>query len=110
LIKEDLENGAFKVIIEAREAGKGVGIFDREGKVKDEEIDNIIAGVEETDSLIWEAPMKNQQQALILRLGINVNLGNIPLDDVLALEALRQGVRGDTLKKAYLEKKEWKVR
>jgi len=54
--------------------------------------------------------MKNQQQALILRLGINVNLGNIPLDDILALEALRQGVRGDTLKKAYLEKKEWKVR
>jgi phosphosulfolactate synthase len=108
LIQEDLENGAFKVIIEAREAGKGVGIFDTEGKVRMEEIDKITAGVEDTDSLIWEAPMKNQQQALILRLGINVNLGNIPLDDVLALEALRQGVRGDTLKKAYLEKKEWK--
>jgi len=52
--------------------------------------------------------MKNQQQALILRFGTNVNLGNIPLDDILALEALRQGVRGDTLKKAYQGKKEWK--
>jgi phosphosulfolactate synthase len=107
LIEEDMQNGAFKVIIEAREAGKGVGIFDAEGKVKDEEIDNIIAGVKDTDCLIWESPLKNQQQALILRLGLNVNLGNIPPDEVLALEALRQGVRGDTLKKAYLERKNW---
>jgi phosphosulfolactate synthase len=107
LIEEDVQNGAFKVIIEAREAGKGVGIFDAEGKVKDEEIENIIAGVKDTDCLIWEAPLKNQQQALILRLGLNVNLGNIPPDEVLALEALRQGVRGDTLKRAYLERKEW---
>jgi len=108
LIGEDMENGAFKVIIEAREAGKGVGIFDAEGKVRDEEIDNIIAGVKNTDCLFWEAPLKNQQQALILRFGLNVNLGNIPPEEVLALEALRQGVRGDTLKKAYLERKEWK--
>lgn len=107
LIREDMENGAFKVIIEAREAGKGVGIFDTEGKVRDEEIENIIAGVEDTNSLIWEAPLKNQQQALILRFGVNVNLGNIPADEILALEALRQGVRGDTLKKAYLERKDW---
>lgn len=108
LIEEDMQNGAFKVIVEAREAGKGVGIFDAEGKVKNEEIDNIIAGVKDTDCLIWEAPLKNQQQALILRLGLNVNLGNIPPDEVLALEALRQGMRGDTLKRAYLERKEWK--
>jgi phosphosulfolactate synthase len=108
LIEEDMQNGAFKVIIEAREAGKGVGIFDSEGKVKEEEIDNIVAGVKDTDCLIWEAPLKNQQQALILRLGLNVNLGNIPADEVLALEALRQGVRGDTLKRAYLERKKWK--
>ncbi|MBA7629030.1 Phosphosulfolactate synthase [subsurface metagenome] len=108
LIGEDLEHGAFKVIIEAREAGKGVGIFDTDGNVRDDEIDNIVAGVENTDCLIWEAPLKNQQQALILRLGLNVNLGNIPPDDILALEALRQGLRGDTLKKAYLEKKDWK--
>jgi phosphosulfolactate synthase len=108
LIKEDMECGAFKVIIESREAGKGVGIFDADGKVREDEIDTIIAGVDNADNLIWEAPLKNQQQALILRLGLNVNLGNIPPDDVLALEALRQGLRGDTLKKAYLEKKSWK--
>lgn len=105
IIAEDMENGAFKVIIEAREAGKGVGIFDPEGKTKTDEVDNIIGGVEDINCLMWEAPLKNQQQDLILRFGINVNLGNIPPDEILALEALRQGVRGDTLKRAYLENK-----
>ena len=105
LIGEDMENGAFKVIIEAREAGKGVGIFDAEGKIKSDEIKNIIAGVEKLDCLMWEAPLKNQQQELIMRLGLNINLGNIPPDEILALEALRQGVRGDTLKLAYEESK-----
>jgi phosphosulfolactate synthase len=56
---------------------------------------------------MWEAPIKNQQQALIIRCGTNVNLGNIPPDEILALEALRQGVRGDTLKHAYLGNKNW---
>jgi phosphosulfolactate synthase len=105
LIAEDVENGAFKVIIEAREAGKGVGIYDQEGKIRSDEVDNIIGGVEDINCLMWEAPLKNQQQDLILRLGINVNLGNIPPDEILALEALRQGVRGDTLKRAYLDTK-----
>lgn len=109
LVKEDRESGAFKVIVEAREAGKGVGIFDKEGKVKDEEIENIIAGIKDVNDLIWEAPIKNQQQSLIMRWGPNVNLGNIPPDDILALEALRQGLRGDTLKKAYLANKEWQT-
>ena len=101
LIREDLGNGAFKVIIEAREAGRGVGIFDKDGRTRAEEIDRIIAGGLEVDNLIWEAPLKNQQQDLILRFGLNVNLGNIPPEEVLALEALRQGLRGDTMKRAY---------
>jgi phosphosulfolactate synthase len=100
LIREDLDNGAFKVIIEAREAGRGVGIFDREGKTKAGEIDRLMEGGYAVDKLIWEAPLKNQQQDLILRFGLNVNLGNIPPEEVLALEALRQGLRGDTLKRA----------
>lgn len=105
-IKSDLESGVFKVIVEAREAGKGVGIYDEEGKVKDDEIETIISGVEDLNSLIWEAPIKNQQQYLIMRFGPNVNLGNVPPADILALEALRQGLRGDTLKKTYLASKE----
>jgi phosphosulfolactate synthase len=105
LIKKDLECGAFKVIIEAREAGKGVGIFDQAGKIKQDEVDNIVAGVEDVDYLLWEAPIKNQQQELIIQFGNNVNLGNVPAEEVLALEALRQGLRGDTLKRAYLANK-----
>jgi phosphosulfolactate synthase len=100
LIREDLSNGAFKVIIEAREAGRGVGIFDQDGRTKAAEIDRILEGGSAVDNLIWEAPLKNQQQDLILRFGLNVNLGNIPPEEVLALEALRQGLRGDTLKRA----------
>jgi phosphosulfolactate synthase len=107
LISEDIANGAEKVIIEAREAGKGVGIFDADGKVKEEEVEGIIQGVENLDNIMWEAPLKNQQQALIIRCGPDVNLGNIPPDEILALEALRQGVRGDTLKRAYLANRNW---
>jgi len=102
LIGDDLAHGAFKVIIEAREAGKGVGIFDKDGRTREDEMENIVGGVADPDVLIWEAPLKNQQQDLILRFGPNVNLGNIPPEEILALEALRQGVRGDTLKRAYL--------
>ena len=107
-IASDLELGVFKVIVEAREAGKGVGVFDKEGKVKEDEVDEIVEGVEDSETLIWEAPIKNQQQYLILRFGTNVSLGNIPPDDILALEALRNGLRGDTLKRAYLANKEYK--
>lgn len=100
LIAYDLELGAIQVIIEAREAGKGVGVFDKSGAVNESEVDQIVAGVADLDKLMWEAPMKNQQQYLILRFGNNVNLGNVPTTDTLALEALRQGLRGDTLKRA----------
>lgn len=101
-IRRDLEGGAAKVIVEAREGGKGVGVFDKDGKVKEDEVDEILAGVDRPAELLWEAPIKNQQQYLILKLGTNVSLGNVPPGDILALEALRQGLRGDTLKRAYL--------
>ena len=101
-IAADLANGAFKVIVEAREAGKGVGIYDKDGKPKLDEVDAIIKGVDDITKLEWEAPIKNQQEFLILRFGLNVNLGNVPPEDILALEALRNGLRGDTLKKAFL--------
>ncbi|MBM3310176.1 MAG: phosphosulfolactate synthase [Candidatus Aminicenantes bacterium] len=107
LIAQDLRNGASEVIIEAREAGKGVGIFDQDGKTRMDEVEAVLAGVSDPSRLVWEAPLKNQQQDLILRFGPNVNLGNIPPEEVLALEALRQGVRGDTLKRAYLGRRPW---
>ncbi len=107
-IAVDLKNGSSKVIVEAREAGKGVGIYDKDGKPKDDEVEAIIKGVDDITKLEWEAPIKNQQQFLILRFGTNVSLGNIPPEDILALEALRQGLRGDTLKKAFLANPKYK--
>jgi phosphosulfolactate synthase len=101
-IAADLANGSFKVIVEAREAGKGVGIYDKDGKPKIDEVEAIIKGVKDVTQLEWEAPIKDQQQFLMLRFGPNVNLGNVPPEDILALEALRNGLRGDTLKRAFL--------
>lgn len=100
LVAHDLEMGVAFVIVEAREAGKGVGVFDKTGAVDEGEVDSIVAGVADPTRLMWEAPLKNQQQYMILRFGPNVNLGNVPPADILALEALRQGLRGDTLKRA----------
>jgi phosphosulfolactate synthase len=99
-IAHDLELGASLVIVEAREGGKGIGVFDASGAVDESEVDGIVAGVADPSKLMWEAPIKNQQQYMILRFGTNVSLGNIPTTDILALEALRQGLRGDTLKQA----------
>jgi phosphosulfolactate synthase len=100
LVAHDLGLGVSVVIVEAREGGTGIGIFDKSGAVEVDELDAIVAGVADLDKIMWEAPLKNQQQYLILRFGPNVNLGNVPTTDVLALEALRQGLRGDTLKRA----------
>ena len=99
-IAADLAQGADKVIVEARESGHGVGIFDSSGDVQTEMVEEILGGINSVEDLIWEAPIKSQQQWLILEFGPNVNLGNIMPDDILALEALRCGMRGDTLKQA----------
>lgn len=97
-VKTDLEAGANKVILEARESGKNIGVFDTKGEILKDRFGEIISGIYELTRLIWEAPLKNQQQELILKFGPNVNLGNIAPSEVLALEALRVGLRSDTLK------------
>ncbi len=97
-VAQDLETGVFKVIVEGRESGKGVVIYDKDGHVDEDELEGLVQGVADPTRLIWEAPLKNQQQALILRFGSNVNLGNVHPDEILALEALRVGLRGDTLR------------
>jgi phosphosulfolactate synthase len=101
-VNADLDHGAFMVIMEAREAGKGVGIYDASGLPREAEIDAFLKGVRQPDRVLWEAPLGPQQRYLVLRFGPNVNLGNVAPDDILALEALRTGLRGDTLKRAWL--------
>jgi phosphosulfolactate synthase len=101
LVNGDLDAGAFMVIMEAREAGKGVGIYDASGLPREAEIDAFLAGVRDPERILWEAPLGPQQRYLVLRFGPNVNLGNVAPEDVLALEALRRGLRGDTLRRAW---------
>ncbi len=97
-IRQDLDNGAFRVIIEGRESGKDAGFYDGKGRFIASEMEQILEAVGDINLLIWEAPLKQQQQELIARFGPNVNLGNISSNEALALEALRVGLRGDTLR------------
>jgi len=102
VVNADLDGGAFMVIMEAREAGKGVGIYDASGLPKEAEIEAFLRGVRDPARILWEAPLGPQQRYLVLRFGPNVSLGNVVPEDILALEALRCGLRGDTLKRAWL--------
>ena len=97
-MQEELDAGSSLVIVEAREGGKNIGIFDDAGKAKENEIDYILNNFN-GDKILWEAPNKDQQVFFILKLGNTVNLGNISSDDITSLETLRQGLRGDTLGK-----------
>ncbi len=94
----ELDAGSSLIIVEAREGGKNIGIFDESGKAKEDEIDYILDNFD-GDKILWEAPNKDQQVFFILKLGNSVNLGNISSDDITSLETLRQGLRGDTVGK-----------
>jgi phosphosulfolactate synthase len=95
----DLEDGAQWVIVEGRESGKGVGVYDDAGLVAGGAFDVFASAMGPlVERLIWEAPLKSQQAALVERFGVNVGLGNVAPTDVLALEALRAGLRFETLK------------
>jgi phosphosulfolactate synthase len=96
--KSDLDAGATKVIMEARESGKGIGVYDKEGKIKEDMVKELTQGIGVQD-IMFEAPEKSQQVYFILNLGPEVNLGNIKPEDVIPLETLRRGLRGDTLGK-----------
>ena len=98
LALQDIEWGAAWVIVEARESGKGVGIYDEAGEVREALLEELAAHMgEKLDRLVWEAPLKSQQAALIGRFGPGVSLGNVSVDSVLALQALRIGLRFETL-------------
>ena len=95
LMKEELEAGAWKVIAEAREGGN-VGIYRGTGEVREGLVDEILTQIP-AEKILWEAPNKAQQVFFIKLVGSNVNLGNIPANEVIPLETLRVGLRGDTM-------------
>jgi phosphosulfolactate synthase len=94
MMSKELEAGSWKVIAEGREAGN-VGVFRPNGTAHTYLINKIISKVDPGD-ILWEAPQKNQQVWFIKLFGENVNLGNIGPNEVIPLECLRLGLRGDT--------------
>jgi 2-phosphosulfolactate phosphatase len=100
-IERELEAGAHKVILEARESGT-VGIYDRSGTPAAEMIQRIVERISR-DRLVFEAPRKEQQLWMVRALGPQVNLGNVAPDEALALATLRTGLRGDTFREMHLQ-------
>ena len=94
MMQAELDAGSWKVIAEARESGT-VGIYRPSGHAHTTLVNRILDKVPGKD-IMWEAPMKSQQTWFIKQLGANVNLGNIPAEEVVPLETLRIGLRGDT--------------
>ena len=94
MMQTELNAGSWKVIAEARESGT-VGIYRPSGHAHTTLVNRILAKVPAAD-IMWEAPIKSQQVWFIKMLGPNVNLGNIPAEEVIPLETLRLGLRGDT--------------
>ena len=93
-MQTELDAGAWKVIGEARESGN-VGLFRDSGEVRQGLVEEILTKIPE-ERIIWEAPQKEQQVWFIKLIGANVNLGNIAPQEVIPLETIRLGLRGDT--------------
>jgi len=93
-MQTELQAGSWKVIAEARESGT-IGIYHSDGSADKELISALMQGVG-SEKIIWEAPVKSQQAMFIQQLGAEVNLGNVAPTEVIALESLRLGLRGDT--------------
>jgi phosphosulfolactate synthase len=94
LMKAEIQAGSWKVIAEAREGGN-VGIYRGSGEVREGLVDEILTEIPQ-ETIIWEAPQKEQQVWFIKLIGTNVNLGNIAPSEVIPLETIRLGLRGDT--------------
>lgn len=94
MMKAEIEAGVWKVIAEARESGT-VGIFRGSGEVRSGLVEEILTQIPQ-ETIIWEAPLKSQQVWFIKLYGSNINLGNIAPNEVIPLETLRLGLRGDT--------------
>ncbi len=101
LMNAELSAGSDYVIAEAREAGN-VGVYRGNGEVREGLVQEILTKVP-AEKIIWEAPQKAQQLYFLQLCGVNVNLGNIAPSEIIALEAMRIGLRGDTFM-FYLDK------
>jgi phosphosulfolactate synthase len=94
-IEQSFDSDPDIVIVEGRESGRSVGIFDDDGRIKWDWVGRL-EEISNPSKLMFEAPQEEQQTELIIHIGSNVNLGNVSVASVVALETQRQGLRGDT--------------
>jgi len=94
-IRGELEAGAWKVIAEGRESGKA-GLYRDTSEVRTGLVDDIAKSID-ADKILWEAPQKAQQVWFVKKFGTNVNLGNIAPSQLISVETIRLGLRGDTI-------------
>jgi phosphosulfolactate synthase len=107
LMQAELNAGARYVIAEARESGN-VGIYRGTGEVREGLVQEILTKIP-SEKILWEAPQKSQQLYFIELIGANVNLGNIAPNEMIALEAMRIGLRGDTFE-LFLDKNKKEIK
>jgi phosphosulfolactate synthase len=93
-MEADLDAGAAFVIAEGRESGN-VGLYHPDGRIREPLVTALVSRVP-ADRIIFEAPSPAQQKWFVRHLGVDVNLGNVATDEVIALETLRRGLRADT--------------
>ena len=101
LMRKYLEAGAEKVILEARESGASVGIMDDDGNPRELRMKEVLRDIDPA-KVIFESPRKAQQVFFLKKFGPETNLGNIHPTDVISVETLRRGLRGDTIDDFYV--------
>lgn len=94
---EDLAHGAEWMTLEGRESGVGVGVYDCSGSCDISLVHRIVSAVHTPSRLMWEAPHKGQQVEILRTVGLQANIGNVSPHDIIAFEALRRGLRSDTM-------------
>lgn len=107
IIHGDLNSGANYIVVEGREAGRGIGVYDKDGNVREDAVSALLETVGPLCTrLIWEAPLAKQQVFYINTMGNQVNLGNVLPMDIITLESTRRGFRSDTLRPTLGEQAE----
>ena len=99
IIHGDLNSGANYIIVEGREGGRDIGVYDKDGNPREEDVEALLERLGPlSNRIIWEAPLAKQQAFYISKIGNKVNLGNVKPMEVVSLESLRRGFRSDTLR------------
>jgi phosphosulfolactate synthase len=96
-----LDAGALQLVVEARESARGVGVFDDNGNFNAAFADRF-ARAFGLETVLFEAPNKPSQFALLDHFGPDVHLCNVRLEEVLRVEIYRRGLHSDAFRNSRL--------